>query len=120
MEKLTLAQDTSNIDDTEMSSEELRERDKKRRRMKAKKRVSSSSDEDFADSEDKENCLIKTPSKTLPAFPTIEQFLPVVNRQIDKQSILNKDIMHICSSRNILPDEITNKTNKSKQYRYKS
>lgn len=115
MEKLTLAQDTSNIDDTEMSSEELREREKKRRRMKAKKRVSSSSDEDFTD---KENSLIITQSNTLPAFPTIEQFVPVGNRQIDKQSILHKDM---CSSKNILPDKILiNIANKSKQYCYKS
>lgn len=86
MEKLVLAEDTSNIDDTDISSQELRERDKKRRRMKAKKKFSSSSsDDEFSGSENKENN--STQLKTLPAYPAIDSYVSVVNGQMDKQPL---------------------------------
>jgi len=47
MQKLCLAEDTSNIDETGVSSNEVREREKKRRRIKAKKYMSSSSEDDL-------------------------------------------------------------------------
>lgn len=69
LEKLTLAQDTSNIDDTGVSSDELREQKKKRRRIKAKRHLSSSSSSEDIYSNDQENRLkIKQP-KILPPFP---------------------------------------------------
>jgi len=79
MEKLVLAQDTSNIENTEISSNELRENKKKRRRIQAKKKVSSSevssSEEDFLLQENKENRTTQN-NKILPAFPQIEHFVP--------------------------------------------
>lgn len=116
MEKLVRAQDTSNIDDTDMSPNELKERDKKRRRIKAKKRIdpiytSTSSDEDVAVSEEKENSLM------LPPFPKIDQF--VNNQEMGKQSLINK---HTNNSKNILTEKtLVNTTNSnSEQYHYKS
>lgn len=73
MEKLILAQDTSNVDDTGMSSEDIRERDKKRRRKKAKRKVSSSSEDEEELVANKENRRI--PNNTLPPFPQIEKFV---------------------------------------------
>ncbi|XP_025262923.1 uncharacterized protein LOC112637409 [Camponotus floridanus] len=79
MEKLVLAQDTSNIENTEISSNELKEIKKKRRRIQAKKKMSSSemssSSEDFLLQENKENRMTQN-NKILPAFPQIEHFVP--------------------------------------------
>ncbi|KYN21195.1 hypothetical protein ALC57_06437 [Trachymyrmex cornetzi] len=68
LEKLIVAQDTSNIDDTGMSSDDLREQKKKRRRIIAKKQITSSSSEDL-DSNDNENTLKIEQSKIIPSFP---------------------------------------------------
>lgn len=68
MDKLVLAEDTSNID---MSSDGLREQKKKRRRVKAKKVISSSSDEDV--SNDEENDM--SSNKILPECPQIGNFV---------------------------------------------
>ncbi|KMQ89708.1 hypothetical protein RF55_10634, partial [Lasius niger] len=74
MQKLVLAQDTSNVDDTDMSSGEVRERDKKRRRLNAKRKLSSSSeDEESMAIANTENC--ETQNKKLPPFPQIEKFI---------------------------------------------
>lgn len=59
IEKLTRAEDTSNIEDS-ISSSELREREKRKRHLKAKRVLSeedfnSSSEENLVFSEDKEN-----------------------------------------------------------------
>lgn len=115
MEKLILAQDTSNIDDTDISTEELRELGKKRRRVKATKKFSSSSeDEDFVISDNKENNL--TQIKKLPTFP---QFVPIVNRQNDKQPQIDKCIYNF---ENVLPDKtlIITANKNGEQYHYKS
>lgn len=56
MEKLVLAQDTSNIDDSEMSLDEIKERNKKIRRVKAKKYLSSA--DEYSD-ENEEYDMIK-------------------------------------------------------------
>jgi len=71
MEKLILAQDTSNVDDTDVPSAEMREREKKRRRIKAKRKMSTSSEdeESFAN---KENSPIQ--NRKLPSFPQIDKF----------------------------------------------
>lgn len=74
MEKLVRAEDTSNVDDTAVSSNELKEREKKRRRLKARKHFSSSSDEDLSFFEDKEN-NINRQNEILPALPQIEHFV---------------------------------------------
>lgn len=74
MEKLVLAEDTSNVDDTAISSNELKTREKKRRRLKAQKRFSSSSEEDnLSFSGDKENNIHQ--NKILPTFPQKEHFV---------------------------------------------
>lgn len=74
MQKLVLAQDTSNVDDTDMSSGEVRERDKKRRHLNAKRKLSSSSeDEESMAIANKENC--ETQNKKFPPFPQIEKFI---------------------------------------------
>jgi hypothetical protein len=84
MEKLVLAQDTSNVDDTGMSSEEIRERNKKRRRMKAKRTYNSSSSSSSSEDElvtNKENC--PTQNKKLPLFPQIQNFISSSTPQKD-------------------------------------
>jgi len=76
MEKLILAQDTSNLDDTGMSSEEMRKRNKMRRRKKAKRELSSSSassSEKKKSIRNKENYLIQN-KKVLP-FSQLEKFV---------------------------------------------
>ena len=69
MEKLVLAEDTSNVDDVSVSSSELRERGKKRRRTKARKWVSSSSS-----SEDDSINISRNEDNVLPALPTLHNF----------------------------------------------
>lgn len=72
MEKLILAQDTSNVDDTGLSSHEIKERKKKRRCAKAKRQYSSfSEDEEVVTN--KENSLTK--NKKLPPLPQ-EEYVP--------------------------------------------
>lgn len=91
MEKLILAQGTSNVDDTGISSNEIREQNKKRRRTKARKVSSSSSDE--KETEDlvttKENC--PTQNKELPPFPQMKQFISNSTplKEISKQHTKN-------------------------------
>ncbi|XP_032689929.1 uncharacterized protein LOC116853140 isoform X2 [Odontomachus brunneus] len=125
MEKLVLAQETSNIDNidnSDMSSEVLREPEKKRRRIKAKKKFSSfSSDKDIADN-NKENRW--TQMKTLSAFPGIEQFVPVINEHIhtqfpihkstdnSKDILFNKTLINIAKNN----DEDTNRQSKRKNF----
>jgi len=65
MQKLILAEDTSNIE-TNISSNELKEKEKKRRRLKAKKYMSSSSEEEDLHLYEENNV---TREKILPAFP---------------------------------------------------
>lgn len=73
MEKLILAQDTSNVDNSDMSSEEIKERDKKRRHLKAKRKLSSSSeDEELMPAANKEN---QVQNKRLPNFPKIQTYV---------------------------------------------
>ncbi|XP_036140507.1 uncharacterized protein LOC118644880 [Monomorium pharaonis] len=72
MEKLTLAQDTSNVD-TGLSSDELKQRNKKRRREKAKRKLSSSLEDDLlCFTENKEN--YPHGNKQLPPFPELDKF----------------------------------------------
>lgn len=71
MQKLILAEDTSNIE-TNISSNELKEKEKKRRRLKAKKYMSSSSEEEDLHLY-KENNV--TREKILPAFPQKQNFV---------------------------------------------
>ncbi|XP_071577867.1 uncharacterized protein [Temnothorax nylanderi] len=71
IEKLSLAEDTSNVDEAGISSNELREREKKRRRINAKKNFSSSSEDDVCSN--KENKVTRV--KTLPAFPQKQHFV---------------------------------------------
>ncbi|KAM0728587.1 hypothetical protein ACS0PU_004842 [Formica fusca] len=72
IQKLVRAEDTSNIDDNAISSNELREREKKKRRLKAKRNFSSS-EEDSSFSEDKGNSIRQ--NKILPTFPRKEHFV---------------------------------------------
>lgn len=73
LEKLVVAQDTSNIE----STDEFREQSKKKRRLKAKKIIpdSSSSDElsGYSLEQNKEN--YGTQKTILPDFPNIKSFL---------------------------------------------
>lgn len=63
MEKLILAQDTSNVDNSDTSSEEKKERDKKKRHLKAKRKcISSSEDEELMPVANKENVQKKKTS----------------------------------------------------------
>lgn len=97
LQKLTLAQDTSNIDDTGMSSEEQ----KQQRRVKAKRKISSSkrkvssssSKEEEICLKNKENKLTIKQTKVLPPFPDRGNFLST-DKVIDKsiQNITN--ILH--------------------------
>ncbi|XP_029156905.1 uncharacterized protein LOC114929503 [Nylanderia fulva] len=76
MEKLIIAEDTSNI---EASSDELNIQKKKRRREKAKKIMSSSSDEDLCfngDNLNENNYARQSCSNLLPACPEIRNFVP--------------------------------------------
>lgn len=71
MEKLVLAEDTSNV---EVSSDELQKKNRKRRHDKAKKTLSSSSEEDLCFNEDKNNNA--TCTKLLSACPKLGNFVP--------------------------------------------
>lgn len=74
MAKLVQAEDTSHIDDTGISSNEMREREKQRRRIKAKKHIQSSSEEsDLEFYNDKENSIKY--DKILPTLPQKEHFI---------------------------------------------
>ncbi|XP_077265252.1 uncharacterized protein LOC143899128 [Temnothorax americanus] len=87
MEILIQAQDTSNVDETDMSSGEKRERDKKKRREKAQKKPvftsSSETEQEVVNvaRENKENYQkqnkkeIRKNKKELPSFPQIEKFV---------------------------------------------
>ncbi|XP_011858997.1 PREDICTED: uncharacterized protein LOC105556509 isoform X2 [Vollenhovia emeryi] len=79
LQKLCLAEDTSNVDETGMSSSEIREREKQRRRKKAKRRLSSSGDESYSD---KEN---DTRYK-LPVLPKKQQFVSTKCHEILRTS----------------------------------
>lgn len=97
MEKLILAQATSNVDDTGISSDEMRERNKIRRRTKARKVSSSSSDE--KDTED------LATNKELPPFPQMKQFISSSTplKEISKQ--------HTKKSVNKFPKTVSNNNN---------
>lgn len=108
LHKLTQAQDTSNLDDTDgkNDTDHLREQ-KKSRRMKAKKKESSSSSSSSS-SEDiclknKENKIKIIQNKVLPPFPDRGNFVST-DKVIDKpiQNITNilheKDINSINSN----------------------
>lgn len=111
MEILSLAQDTSNVDDTGMSSGEVRERNKKRRRTKAKRKLtSSSSSEEEELIGNKENYPVQN-KKVLP-FPQMEKFV------CSSTSLTEKSAQHI---ENIINDDIctsavSNNTNIYKYY----
>jgi len=87
MQKLILAEETSNID-TNLSSNELKEREKKRRRLKARKYLSSSSSEDLHSH--KENTI--TREKILPAFPQKRNFVSS-DKELDTSRPLTRDIL---------------------------
>lgn len=70
IEKLVTAQDTSNVENNEISSDELRERKKQKRRINAKKNISLFS----SDEEDKENRQIQN-KKQLSFFPKLQDFV---------------------------------------------
>ncbi|KAM0734810.1 hypothetical protein ACS0PU_011629 [Formica fusca] len=93
MEKLILAQDTSNVDDTGMSSEEIRERNKKRKRIKAKRKLSSSEDEELIGN--KEN--YPTQNKKILPFPQLEKFVS------SSTPLKEKSVQHI---ENMICDDI--------------
>ncbi|XP_011859202.1 PREDICTED: uncharacterized protein LOC105556721, partial [Vollenhovia emeryi] len=76
LQKLCLAEDTSNVDETGI---EIREREKQRRRKKAKRRLSSSGDESYSD---KEN---DTRYK-LPVLPKKQQFVSTKCHEILRTS----------------------------------
>lgn len=92
MQKLALAEDTSNID---RSSDGLRELKKKKRRVKARKIISSSSDEDLFLNESDNDV---NSNKILPDFPQIGNFIS--KSHLDKStpgspSLLSKRISNI-------------------------
>lgn len=93
MEKLTLALDTSNVDDTGMSSSEIKERSKKRRRIKARrKNASSSSEEEEELVMNKENYPIQ--NKKFLVFPQIEKFLSSSTPLTERSSQHIANTMH--------------------------
>lgn len=71
IEKLVAAQDTSNVENSDISSNELREKQKLQRRNNARKRINSSS----SDEEDKENQIQN--KKRLPSFPMLQDFVSI-------------------------------------------
>nr|XP_012235928.1 PREDICTED: uncharacterized protein LOC105680071 [Linepithema humile] len=95
MEKLVLAEDTSNID---VSSDELKNQKKKRRREKAKKIISSSSDEDICFNEDKHNHVRQTGIKLLPPYPEIENF--VSQKKLHTQKSIENNSSNVLCERN--------------------
>lgn len=90
MQKLCLAEDTSNIDETGVSSNEVRERGKKRRRIKAKKYMSSSSEDDLCSY--KENYSI-TQEKNLPALPHKQHFVSNDKELLSTSTQATRDIL---------------------------
>lgn len=94
MEKLILAQDTSNVDDTGMSSEEIRERNKKRRRIKAKRKLSSSSEDEELIGNKENN---PTQNKKILPFPQLEKFVS------SSTPLKEKSVQHI---ENMICDDI--------------
>lgn len=103
MEKLILAQNTSNVDDTGMSSEEIRERNKKRRRIKAKRKLSSSEDEELIGN--KEN--YPTQNKKILPFPQLEKFVssstPLKKKSVQHiENMICDDIFTSAVSNNII------------------
>lgn len=80
LEKLVAAQDTSNIENNDISSDELRKRKKQGRRKNAKRHFSSSSDE-----ENKENQQTQK-KKQLPSLPQLQDFIsntPIINNNME-------------------------------------
>lgn len=112
IEKLILAQDTSNVDDTGMSSSEIRERNKKRRRTKAKRKFSScsSSSENEEVIRNKENCPIQ--HKTVLPFPKLDKFVS------NSTPLKEKSTQHIIE--NVICDDRTSTVsiNNSTIYKY--
>lgn len=107
LQKLSLAQDTSNIDDTGMSSNDLREQNKKQRRIKAKKKIlSSSSSEEDIYLKNKENKINIIQHKILPPFPDRGNF---VNKVIEPI----QNITNILREKNIIiPTNSNDRNNK--------
>lgn len=87
IEKLVIAEDTSNIDD--MSSNTFREQKKQRRWQKATKNLSSSSDEDACLNVDEDSHGRHTPAKLLPTYPQIEDFISCNKKLPLYKSVLN-------------------------------
>lgn len=91
MDKLVLAEDTSNID---MTSDGLRKRKKEIRRVKAKKTISSSSsDEDLCLNEDEYN--YDRSNKTLSDYPQIKNFVSSNNLHMNR-SVYNNSPSILC------------------------
>lgn len=105
MQKLILAEDTSNIE-TNISSNELKEKEKKRRRLKAKKYLSSSSEEDLYPY--KEN----TREKILPALPQKQNFvssdkeLQDTSRQFTRNILCENTLFNAVNRNDISANEI--------------
>lgn len=94
MQKLILAQDTSNMDDTDMSSEDIRERDKKRRRIKAQRKFSSSEEDEELITNNENR---PTKDKKFPPFPQIKKFMsststPLKEKFIQRSENISDDI----------------------------
>ncbi|XP_067210353.1 uncharacterized protein [Linepithema humile] len=96
MEKLVLAEDTSNID---VSSDELKNQKKKRKtRESQKKIISSSSDEDICFNEDKHNHVRQTGIKLLPPYSEIENFLS--QKKLHTQKSIENNSSNVLCQRN--------------------
>ncbi|CAL1681026.1 unnamed protein product [Lasius platythorax] len=103
LEKLVNAQDTSHIENSDISSDEMRQERKKRRRVRAKKTLSSSSeysDKDLCLNDDKENPIKRHKGivNKLPTFPKLEHFasssqaINVTNKSLQKPQNVLRDI----------------------------
>jgi len=99
MEKLVLAEDTSNIDDT-MSSDGLKEQKKQRRRIKARKYMSSSSEEDVCLNNNENTCVRKNPAALLSSYPEIENFVSS-NKKMHIQRSIQDDLPNALYQRSI-------------------
>ena len=99
IEKLITAQDTSNVENNEISSEELREKKKQKRRINAKRIISSSSSEE----EDKENRQIQN-KKRLPSLPKLQDFVSV-------NTVMENIVQDPCTSKNVHKEIYIDKTN---------
>ncbi|XP_011687453.1 PREDICTED: uncharacterized protein LOC105449767 [Wasmannia auropunctata] len=118
LEKLILAQDTSNIDDTGVSSDELRQQAKKRRRIKTKKTINSSSsdfsDKDLCMNDDIERRKIQHKVVTVnkvPSFPELRHFVPSSSKMIDKSLQNIQNVSNKKASVNIMNITDINRTN---------